>query len=274
MKFDMSRAWSEAMALLRVNRQVVLVVAGVFFFLPYLAMLLLLPDFAASMGPAEARQPADFEAMMEQLNLVFAEIWWALLLAALIQGIGTLGLIALLTDRNRPTVGEALLIGAKCLLPYLGAQIIQTLAIFLIVLVPVAIGAAAGAAAGLLVGLMALVAVLYLFTKFSLTMPVIVAERVYNPIRALGRSWTLTKGNSVRLFLFYVLLFIALLVISMVIGILAGVLALVAGEGGSPIISGAINALLNMIIIVVFLAVLAAVHRQFAGAGAPTEAFE
>ena len=43
MKLDMGRAWSDAIALLRGNQQVILIVAGVFFFLPNLALALLMP---------------------------------------------------------------------------------------------------------------------------------------------------------------------------------------------------------------------------------------
>ena len=41
-----------------------------------------------------------------------------------------------------------------------------------------------------------------------------------NPIAALGRSWRLTKGNSLMLFLFYVLLVLAILVVSFVVTML------------------------------------------------------
>lgn len=275
MKFDMGRAWNDAVALLSANRQVVLVVAGVFFFLPYLALILLLPDQMAAMQ-ATGGDSADPDAALRAMTSFYGDIWWALLLMAVIQGIGMLGLLALLTDRNRPTVAEALGKGAKYFLPYLGAQILIALALLVVVLVPVTLGAAAGAAVGLLTGLLAMVAIVYLLTKFSLATPVIVIDEVTNPVRALSRSWALTKGNSLRLFLFYLLLFIVLIVVALVLAIVIGVIAALAGPSGALIANGLMNALVNMVAVSVILAVLAAAHRQLSGpsAASVSEAFE
>ena len=109
MKFDMGAAWNEAMRLLAANRQVVAIVAGVFFFLPYLAFMLL---FMNQMEALEASQMAnpDPGAVGKAMFGFYGEIWWVLVLMAVIQAIGMLGLLALLTDRSRPTVGQALAI--------------------------------------------------------------------------------------------------------------------------------------------------------------------
>lgn len=265
MKFEMGRAWNDAVAVLRANRQVVLVLAGVFFFLPYLALIIFMPDYMQSLGASGNGQPADAGEIFAQLNRVYSEIWWALLIMAVIQGIGMLGMLALLSDSKRPTVGEALAIGAKCFLPYIGAQILESIAIVVVVLIPFAVAGAAGAGAGLLVGLVAAPVVAYLFTKFSLAIPVIVIDGVMNPVTALSRSWSLTKGNSLRLFGFYVLLFITLMVISMVLAIVFGIIGALTGPEASLFIGGLSNALINMIAISFFLAVLAAIHRQLSG---------
>ncbi len=274
MKFDMSRAWSDATSLLRANRDVLLIVAGVFFFLPYLAMSLLLPDYASSIETTAA-DPGDAAQAFDQLAQVYGRIWWALLLVLIIQGIGMLAVLALLTERSRPTVGEAIAHGAKGLVTYIAAQVLQSLLIVLVVAIPFAIAASGAVLIGAAVSLVAVVASVYLMVKFSLTSPVIAIDRVMNPISALQRSWALTKGNSVRLFLFYVLLLIAALVLSIVIGLIVGLVAAVAGDG-AIIVSGVFNALLNMIFVVVVLGVLAAVHRQLAGPSAATvsETFE
>ena len=265
MKLDMGRAWNDALSLLRGNQQVVLIVAGVFFFLPNLALTLLMPE---TIGQAETRVAGepDIGAVLQTAATLYGEIWWQIALISLLSAIGMLGLLALLTDHNRPTVGEALKAGLVYLLPYIGAQILIGLMVGLIVLVPVAVGVAAGAGAGALLGILAFVAILYVYTKFSLTVPVIVVEEVMTPLRALGRSWALTKGNSVRLFLFYVLIFIVFFVVAMVLGIVGGAIGLVAGEDVNIVVSGLIGAAANMVGITLYLAVLAAVHRQLSGA--------
>ena len=113
--------------------------------------------------------------------------------------------------------------------------------------------------------IVAVVALLYLVTKFSLTPPVIAIERVLNPVAALQRSWQLTKGNSLRLFLFYLLLIIALIVVSIVVGFVVALVGVIGGPDGGLIVTGVLNGLFNMLFLAVFLAVLAAAHRQLAG---------
>ena len=54
MKLDLSAAWDGAMTMIRANREVVTVLAGVFFFLPNLAFSLFLPD--AGLAEASAAQ--------------------------------------------------------------------------------------------------------------------------------------------------------------------------------------------------------------------------
>lgn len=264
MKLDMGRAWNDALSLLRGNQQVVLIVAAVFFFLPNLALSLLMPETMGEMETRMAGEP-DVDAMVQQIAAAYGDIWWQILLVSLVSAIGMLGLLALLTDHNRPTVGEALKAGVIYLLPYIAAQILTGLLAGLIVLIPVAAGVAAGVGVGALLGILALVGVIYIYTKLSLVAPVIVIEETMNPLRALGRSWALTKGNSVRLFLFYVLIFIVFLVAIMLLGIVGGALGLLAGEDANIIINGLLGAVINMGMATVYLAVLAAVHRQLSG---------
>lgn len=265
MKFDMSAAWSEAMRLISANRDVVLVVAGVFFFLPYAVFMLFSGDQMAAIQSGAGSAGADPEAVMEAMMAVYGGMWWLILLLAILQGIGMLGLLALLKDRSRPTVGDALSIGAKGLLSYLAAQILLSLLMMTVVFVPIAIGAGGSVGIAVIVGILALVAVVYLFTKFSLVAPVIVIDRILNPLSAMGRSWRLTKGNSLRLFLFYFLLIVAIVVVGIVVSIVVGLIFALVGPEAGMIGNGLVAALLNAAYITLFLAALAAAHRQLAG---------
>lgn len=264
MKFDMSAAWSEAMRLIAANRQVVAVVAGVFFFLPYLIFMLLFMNQMAALEAAQAGNP-DPEAMGEAMMGFYGDIWWVVLLAAVVQGIGMLGLLALLTDRSRPTVGEALKTGAKLVLTYLGAQMLISVILGLLILVPIAVGTAASVTAGVLLGAAAAVVFVYLFIKFLLTPAVIAIERQANPLSALGRSWRLTSGNSLRIFLFVFLLFIAVAVVGGVFSMIAGLIFALGGPETSLIGQAVMSGLVNAVFYVIFLGVLAAIYRQLAG---------
>lgn len=272
MKLDMGRAWNEATALISSNKQVVTIVAGVFFFLPYLAVALLLPEAT----PPQV-DPGDSEAALEAMTALYADYWWAFLLIAVAQGVGVLALFALLTDRARPTVSEALSRGVKGFLPYLAAQILMVLGFTLVLGIPLGLAGVSGMPAIIaVVGLVAIVAAIYAFIKLSLITPVIGIEQLYNPVAVLVRSWKLTKGNSLRLLAFYLLLFVVFIVISVLVTLVAGAIFAAFGGDLELIGNGIVGSLVNAVFVVLYLAVLAAVHRQLAGpsAEAVSETFE
>lgn len=263
MKLEMNRAWNQATSLIGSNKDVVFVVAGVFFFLPYLALMIAMPEMTASMGA----DPANADLMFEQMGAAYASLWWVILLTSLAQAVGMLGLLALLTDHRRPTLGEALKIGALKTLSYIAAYLLVGLAAGLLAVVLIGAGAAAGAAVAALLALVLVVLLVYAAVKFSLVPAVLVKENVTNPITALARSWKITKGNSLRLFFFYFLLFVVMIVLMMVLTMVAGlVLGLLGGAAlgfGSALVAAAINA----VWVTVFLAVISAVHDQLGGTG-------
>lgn len=274
MKLDMGAAWNSAVAMLAANRDVVAIVAGVFFFLPYLALILLLP---AAVEPRVDGNPEDFEAIRKAIGAMYADNWWALLLLSILQGIGALALLALLTDRARPTVGEALQRGAVGFAPYLVSQITAALGIGLVLGIPIAGAIAAGSPALIfVVGSLAVVALIYAIIKFSLIAQVIAIDGILNPVHVLKRSWKLTKGNSLRLLGFYFLLAIAVGIVMLVVSLAFGALFAALGGQAELIGNGVVTSSLNAVFAVIGLAVLAAVHRQLAGPSteAVSETFE
>lgn len=265
MKLDMGRAWGDATALLAGNRNVVMIVAGVFFFLPYFAIMLLVPETMQPQAGMGA-DPADAEQTMQMLGQVYAENWWVFVIIGVAQAIGMLALMTLLTDRNRPTVGEALARGGRGFFSYIAAQILFALFLGMVAGILIASGAAIAGNGGLaLTGVIAFVIAVYLFIKFSLITPVIAIDGILNPFTILQRSWQLTKGNSFRLLMFYVLLFLALGIVSIVVTMVVGVLFAAMGGQLELIGNGFFSALLNAVFVVIFLGVLAGIHRQLAG---------
>lgn len=269
MKFDMGAAWNEAVRLIAANRQVITIVAGVFFFLPSLAWALV---FAKRIAPIEAAQvgnpdPSEtFSAMVS----VFSDLWWLMLLTTVIQWLGVLGMLVLLSDRGRPTVGEALGTGAKLLLPYFGVQILMSCIFGIVLLFPFAAGASAGAGAAVLTGVAAAVVLAFLFTKFLLVSPIMAAERAGNPVAVISRSWALAKGNSLRLFAFVFLIAVAFIVVTTVASLIAGLVFALAGDQVAEVGDAIVSSLVGAAFMVVFVAVLAAIYRQLAGTSAET----
>ena len=271
MKFDMGRAWSEATAMLGANKELLAVIAGIFIFLPNLALAMLVPEMMT--GPTQV----DPENPGAAIQAFYAEngLWFFIL--AIVQSVGTLALLALLNDR-RPTVGEAIRIGFVTLIPYLVAQIIMVLGLGIVLVLPVVLASSlAGAAVAVVLGLLATVAFVYVMVKVSLVSPEMVIGSNLNPIAALRNSWRLTKGNSLRLFAFYLLLLIGVIVIAAVIGMVSGLFVALLGQNAAGLlVGGALNGVLAAIWSVLIVCVIAAVYKQLAGpsTAAVSETFE
>ena len=274
MKLEMNSAWSDAVRRIGGNRHVVLVVAGVFFFLPYFAFMLISPDPLAGMSAAASN---DAKAVIERLSAFYSQLWWVILIIVLVQAAGMLGLIALLTDRSRPTVAQALKLGASKVLSYIGAYLLLGVALSAALLVLLTLATLAGgqALAGIVM-LGAFVAWIVLFIRFSLVPPILVKENVANPLKALGRSGELTRGNGGRLFAFFAMLFAAYIVVMLVVSIVLGLLFGLFGPEAAHFGEALVGSVLNAGWVTTFLAVLSAVHAQFAGpsAAALSETFE
>jgi hypothetical protein len=261
MKLDMSAAWNDAVAMIKGNREVMTVIAGVFFFLPSVATLFFIEE------PGELPPDADIETVQRYLIDFYGGNAVPFLLLTLASAVGFIALLALLRNDRKPTVGEAIASGFIGLLPYIGAQLIVGLGIMflagVLIGLPIAVGLQPIAFFTMLI---VLVILIYVTIKVSLVMPVIAIERDMNPISVLRRSWTLTKGNSVRVFLFYLLLGLGFAVISAVIQAFSGLLFGLLGDGTTAeIANGSVAAVVSAAGSLVFAAVMAAIHRQLAG---------
>ena len=106
--FDAGRAWTDAMALLNGQREILLTLTGFFIMLPALLLNALRP-FVPS-GKSET-WVAEIAAWTE------ANFVWIILVAVL-AALGRLAMLILLLGPERPTVGEALVAGAKLLLMF------------------------------------------------------------------------------------------------------------------------------------------------------------
>jgi hypothetical protein len=260
MKFDMSEAWREATAMIAANREVLLVVAGIFFFLPTLLLGLTMPDFRGLVS-------TDTEVAQAQMLEFYTGYWWLFVLTMIASMVGYLALLALLRDHSRPTVGQAMRTGLAGVFPAIGAYLAFFVVAFALVLAAMVIAGLSGSpAVAVLLGLACMIALVYLGIKFSLAAPVIAIEKIYNPFTVLARSWWLTRGNSFRLFLFFLLIVIVYFVLSMVGGILTAALLFALGEAAYMMISGLLSALISAALAVVVVAVLASAHRQLSGA--------
>ena len=268
-KFDSNLAWKDAVAAVSANREVLLALAGVFFLLPTLAFTLLfrVPEPAAGMT-AEQQAQMTLDFLTSALPLIIP--------MAILQLAGTLALLTLLTDRARPTVGQAIRQGFSGMVPYFISQMLFGMALGLGggVLLGVAAASGSQALASLILAVV-LAAAVYVMIRIALVPTTIAMERERNPVAALRRSWNLTRGNAGRIALFFVVLMIALLVMTALLQILIGSLMLIlTGAEGARVGVGIVSSAISAVITLYFVAVLASIHKQLAGTSNVDEVFD
>lgn len=263
MRFDSNRAWQEARALVSANRHVVSALAGVFLILPSFAVGIFFP-------PPEA-SGSDADTLAAQFSTYYNGAWPWLLAMGVSQVIGTLAMLALFTDRTRPTVKEALVLALRGLVPVIAAQLLAGFGFALGAIVPMTLAAMTGSKAltmAVVVG--CLLALAYLMTRISLVAPVVMVNHQRGPIAALRRSWELTRGNGGRLVLFYALLLVGFGIVILLVGGLADLaLRLLLGAELGGALGLLISSALQAVMAVFFMAVYAAAHRQLSAGAAP-----
>ena len=264
MKLDINLAWQQASAAVAANREVLAGLAGVFILLPRIAFEL----FAA---PApQARAGMDFDAMAQALQAYYASVGPWLLAVTLVETTGTLALLTLFSDRARPTVGQAIRRGALCVIPYLAAQLLFVLGLGLVASTALGLAAMSGSKqlTGVVLGTILFWAI-YAEVRLVVLAPAIVVDRARGPLAAIGRSWRLSRGNAGRIFglllLFLVLMLVAMMAVSGVVGSLG---ALVGGSNAARLAVAVVVSLVSSGFTVYLVAVIAAIHRQLAGAAA------
>lgn len=259
-KLDSSLAWKTATRLVATNRDVLMAIAGVFFLLPGLAFSIFVPEPQMAPGTPPGR-------MME----IMADAWTSslplLIIVTLLQMAGTVTVLIVMTDPDRPTVAQAIARGFRALGPYVLAQIIVGGALGMAFLVLVSAAALTGVQAiGAIVILAAFVAMVWCSLRMALVAPVLAIEGERNPIRALRRSWALTQGNSSRLLAFLVLLGLLFAVVYGLAMMLVGVvLVLTTGGELQRVLTAAVSSAITSGALIYFIAVLAAVYRQLGG---------
>lgn len=264
LKLDTNLAWQNAHASVRGNREALLAIAGVFFFLPSLAFVLLYPE------PPMATQAMTPEQAWTFFETFYRESLPFTLAMSLAQAVGAMAILRLFAGPRRQTVGHAIAQGAVDAVVFMAslfaASILASIAASLVMAVFALAGvkALAGmAAAALFVG------ALYLFFRLILIMPAIAVEGLRNPVLSFRRSWALTRGNAGRILLFLLLLMLAYAATTGVASAVLGLgLALILGADGARIAVGIVTSALGAAFTLYVFAALAAIHRQLTGPGA------
>lgn len=236
-KLDIGAVWNDALALLRNHSEITVIIIGLFMLVPLILIGLVAPQPA----PMPGATPDD---MMAMLSVWFADNWYWFVGLTLLSAIGQMALLLVVLGRDRPTVEAALKMATGLLPLVLLTGLLQSLIIgfgFLLLIIPG----------------------IYFAIKLSLSSPIIAAEGLRNPIDIFRRSWSLTKGNSLRIFGLLLLVgiggVIAMFGISLVFNV---IMLLVLPASVSEIVIGVMSAVLQMALTVLLMFVMMAVYRQ------------
>ena len=263
MRFSYSAVWDETVSMLRAHASLLFAVAGVFLFLPALYMGQFLPQPKV--------EPAEVGAAMVAY---FSDNWDWFLLANLINMAGAITMFQLLLGPPGETVGAAIRRSMPILPVYFAATLLVAFMIgvaVMLILVPLALLLGESAAtSGAVVIAPLLLAVAYIFGRVVPLGPVVVMEERYNPVRALRRSFRLTKSLGWSVLGLVLIVFIAGSIVDFALSRVLGALFLyVAGAelGGllTLILTSLFSAILSTIIIVLF----AAIYRRLLAREAP-----
>ncbi len=160
---------ADAQRMWRAERPLLLPIAGLFYFLPTLALLLLLPQ------PAEITDPGT-DAASQALIAYTLDNAGSILSANLANLFGAAVVLLLFLGRPQLTASDAL------------RRALTLLPIFLIAVISVWAGVFVG-------GLMFVLPGLYLVGRSFLVTAVIASEGAQSPVQAISRSFALTKGR-------------------------------------------------------------------------------
>ncbi len=234
---DYVTAWNDAIALFKAHREVAIAIAGVFVFLPVMLFGYMSPQDKMSQDATGAA------ALQEALNVLSVMVPWLIGLT-IFTLIGTLAIFHIVLDADRPTAGQGLIRSGQNFFTVILARILAAGAIF--------------------IGLILLfVPGIYLSIKFCLTSTVVVAENIRNPVDALSRSWAVTKGNSIQIFGFLLVITVVFILSVVVVNIILGIiLALALPPETAQFVMLIISSLFQTLFSLLMVFVYAAIYRQ------------
>lgn len=244
MKLNIAVACNEALAIWKRDRDVIAAVAGVFFFLPNLALALFMRVTTVT---ARIDAPDD-QALLASMQSYLVENAPLLAFQMVAELVGVAVLLALLLDPARPTVGEAMRSVARRLPVLVAATMLLNIAI---------------------VGGMALFIVpgLYVIGRAALVMPVLLGEPERRFGDAIGRALDLTRGKVAQLLSIWALIFIGAYFLQIILQSVARA----ASSGGSNPVTAAIVAVItsavSMATAMAYTLVRATIYRRLASKG-------
>jgi hypothetical protein len=228
------KIWANAVSLMFSKRDHLFAVAGVFIFLPVLAMMLFFP--LPNQPPID---PNGVQAWSDYIRLNGNYV----LLSSIVQTVGTGAILTLMLRAVPITAGQAILNGIK----YLPGLFLYNLFF--------GFAAFGGLAFFVIPGL-------YIIGRFALGTCSIIDTQAVNPFRAFAASLKLTNGRGWYVFGMLIIVFAVIFILSQVTTfILAGLAALILGPHMGTIVEAIVQALFSLFSALVYASIYVSFYR-------------
>ena len=189
----------------------------------------------------------------------------------------TAALNAMASPLQQPQFGEAFSAGWRSAPTLLGIIVVLIIAYLLGALViggilgALALAGQAGTVIDVILAILLIPALVWLACRLYVLFPVVAVEKVYNPITAIGRCWSLTRGHALTVFLVMLILMLGmvlafgLLVLPVYSSFSAGAFAPSASSFGSAIFTFFGFIVLAILFALVSATVISVMHGAFSG---------
>lgn len=208
---DIGRVFATSWAMLRQRFWLLVGMFAVFFAIQMVGSTVL-GIVLAVMGAAGAMSigaglddPAALTGMSVGFVIIMVIFYGAYLVLILAQ---QAAMVTLASPLEEASFGTAMVRGFKSALPFFAISVILMVGYFALSLLAVGVAGAvgfAGGAAGTIVGVILLVllvpVMVYLGCRLAVLIPVVAVDQVFNPIAAIRRSWAVTEGRALGIFL-------------------------------------------------------------------------
>lgn len=208
---DIGRVFATGWAMLRQRFWLLLGMFAVFFAIQMVGSIVL-GIVLAVMGAAGAaslgaglEDPAAITGMSVGLIIFMVLFYGAYLVLVLAQ---QAAMVTLASPLEEPSFGGAMARGFKSALPFFGIAVILMIGYFALSLLVFGVagvagfgGGTAGGVVGVVMLLLFVPVIVYLGCRFAVLIPVVAVDQVFNPIAAIRRSWDVTRGRALGIFL-------------------------------------------------------------------------
>lgn len=275
--FSIGEAWSQAMAFLTENLQMLAVIVGGGALIAAVIQYLVvggdqMAQFAAMQSALSSGDFSQLAAANAGAAGFGAGAGLVAIIASVVQSGAEFAGTRIGLTRGQEDIGSAISYGLVAalltLLLFFGIGIVAVLVIAIpAVLLGVGAGLAGAAPGGgtvaviLLFSLALFVVIIWVAVRLSVMQPAMAAARSTNPIYGITESWRLTRGNGLMIFLYLLLLGIAAIVIFFVAAAIVGVIGGLAGPFFAMLLS---TVLVGIPLTIVSLAVGVGIYKALA----------